>query len=47
MMKKNLFNSLKKLKLLKMALTFKVTQQYVKACLNMPEVLYAVFMDVY
>ena len=31
---KILFDSLKKLKLLKMALNFKVTQQYVKACLN-------------
>ena len=36
---KMLFDSLKKLKLLKIVLNFKVTQQYVKVCLNMPKVL--------
>jgi len=44
--KKLLFDSLKKLKLLKMVLDFKVTLQYVKACLRMPKVLCLVFMDV-
>jgi len=43
---KTLFESLKKLKLLKMALNFKVTQEYLKACLSMRKVLCVVFMDV-
>ena len=44
---KSLFDSLKKFKLLKMALNFKVTQQYVKPCLNVPKVLCVVFMNTF
>ena len=44
---KILFDSLKKLKLLKMALNFKVTQQYVKSCLNVPKVFCIIFMNVF
>ena len=41
------FDSLKKLVLLKMVFNFEVTQQFAKACSNMPKVLcVAVYMDV-
>ena len=45
-MKKILLDSLKKLKLLKIPLNFKVAERYVKVCLNMPKILCVVFMDV-